>query len=159
MSRRARGFTLIELMVTVAIVAILASAVLPLAELSVKRVKEQQLQEALRQIRLGIDAYKHAAEEGRIEKKPTESGYPQTLRRLVDGVVDSKSSDKSAKLYFLRRIPRDPFAIDPAVPADRTWGLRSYASGPDDPREGDDVYDIYSRSEAVGLNGIRYREW
>jgi general secretion pathway protein G len=148
---------LIELVITVAIVAILASAVLPLSQVAVQRGKEQELRSALRQIREAIDTYKQAADEGRIEKKADESGYPPNLEVLVAGVEDIKKPDKP-KIYFLRRLPRDPFALD-YEDAQATWRTRSYASPPDEPREGEDVFDVYSRSEGVGLNGVPYREW
>jgi general secretion pathway protein G len=150
---------LIEMVVTVAIVGILASAAVPIAELSVRRVKEQQLQDALRQIRTAIDDYKRAAEEGRIAHSDTDSGYPKTLALLVNGVADQKSADRKIAIYFLRRLPRDPFAADPDKTPEQTWGKRSYASPPDAPREGADVYDVYSLSEGTGINGIRYRDW
>ena len=152
------GFTLIEMVITVAIVGILASAALPLTELSVKRAKEQQLQEALRQIRTALDDYKLAADEGRIARSDLETGYPKSLALLVDGVSDQKSPDRK-KIYFLRRLPRDPFATDVALPAAQTWGKRAYASPPDAPREGEDVYDVYSLSSGLGINGVRYRDW
>ena len=152
------GFTLIEMVITVAIVGILASAALPLTELSVKRAKEQQLQEALRQIRTALDDYKLAADEGRIARSDLETGYPKSLVLLVDGVSDQKSPDRK-KIYFLRRLPRDPFATDVALPAAQTWGKRAYASPPDAPREGEDVYDVYSLSSGLGINGVRYRDW
>lgn len=144
------GFTLIELVITVAIVAILASVALPLNELVVQRGKEQDLRRALREIRESIDAYKQASDEGRIARKIGESGYPRRLEDLVAGVEDRKSP-KGERIYFLRRIPQDPFAD--------AWGLRSYASPPEDPKEGDDVYDVYSRSEGIGINGKPYRQW
>jgi len=152
------GFTLIEMVITVAIVGILASAALPLTELSVKRAKEQQLQEALRQIRTALDDYKLVADDGRIARSDLETGYPKSLALLVDGVSDQKSPDRK-KIYFLRRLPRDPFATDAALPAAQTWGKRAYASPPDAPREGDDVYDVYSLSSGLGINGVRYRDW
>ena len=155
---RCAGFTLIEMVITVAIVGILASAALPLTELSVKRAKEQQLQEALRQIRTALDDYKRAADEGRIARSDLETGYPKSLALLVDGVSDQKSADRK-KIYFLRRLPRDPFATDVALPAAQTWGKRAYASPPDAPREGEDVYDVYSLSSGLGINGVRYRDW
>jgi general secretion pathway protein G len=93
-----------------------------------------------------------------VEKKATESGYPPTLEVLVEGVKDIKSPE-SKKIYFLRRVPRDPMFEDDNVPAAKTWGLRSYASPPDDPAPGDDVFDVYSRSTKKGLNGIVYRQW
>jgi general secretion pathway protein G len=154
----AAGFTLIELVITVAIVALLASLALPLSEVAVQRSKEQELRRNLREIRDAIDAYRLAVEEQRIPKAVTESGYPKTLDVLVQGVSDAKSP-KPAKIYFLRRIPRDPFSSDPAKSAAQTWGKRSYASPPDEPQEGDDIYDVYSMSPRIGLNGVPHREW
>ena len=158
MSTRRTGFTLIELVITVAIVGILASVVVPYAELAVKRSKEQELRTALRQIREALDAYKRAAEEGRIERKADESGYPPTLEVLVAGVTDIKTPTK-AKIYFLRRLPRDPMSADAGLPAVGTWGKRSYASPPETPTEGRDVFDVYSLAEGAGLNGVPYRNW
>jgi general secretion pathway protein G len=152
------GFTLIEMVVTAAIVGLLATAVMPLAEIGVRRGKEQELRVALRQIRAAIDEYKLAADQGRIELELGHSGYPETLELLVNGVIDAKSPDKR-KLFFLRRLPRDPFYPDAAENASETWGLRSYESGPVDPRPGDDVFDVYSKSERVGLNGVPYTDW
>jgi general secretion pathway protein G len=87
-----------------------------------------------------------------------DSGYPPSLRVLVEGVADAKSAAK-AKIYFLRRIPRDPMSSDADSPPEQTWGLRSYASEPDSPTEGRDVFDVYSKSAGVAINGVRYREW
>lgn len=147
-------------MVVVAIVAILASAAMPLREIAIKREKEQELRLALRQIRTAIDAYKQAADEGLVEKKADEVGYPRKLEDLVEGVPNIKDPRKST-IYFLRRLPRDPMSadIDLDIPDADTWGKRSYASPPDNPEEGDDVFDIYSRSDRVGLNGIPYNQW
>jgi general secretion pathway protein G len=156
--RMSRGFTLIELVITVALVAILAAAVLPLAEVTMQRSKESELRTALRQVREAIDAYKQASDEGRVAKRANETGYPKSLEMLVDGVEDAKDP-KKAKIYFLRRVPRDPLATDATVSASETWGKRSYASPPDEPKAGDDVFDIYSLSTGKGLNGVRYREW
>ena len=155
---RARGFTLIELIITVTIVALLAAAAVPLAELAVKRTREQELQSALRQIREGIDAYKRAWDEKKIARNANESGYPKSLDQLVNGVTDITSPTK-AQIYFLRRIPRDPTHPDTRVPAAETWGKRSYASPPDNPQVGADVFDVYTLSVAVALNGVPYREW
>jgi general secretion pathway protein G len=156
--KRVRGFTLVELLITVAIVGVLASVALPMAEMAVKRNQEQELRRALREIRLAIDAYRQAVDEGRVARSAESSGYPASLEVLVQGVTDLKSPNQ-AKLYFLRRIPRDPLHGEAPTPAGETWAKRSYQSPPDDPREGDDVFDVYSRSAAVGINGIPYREW
>jgi general secretion pathway protein G len=154
-----RGFTLIELVITVAIMSVLAAAVVPSAQLLYQRQRESDLRTALRTIRGAIDAFKHAAETGRIRKKLDQSGYPPDLQSLVDGVDDAASPKEGAKIYFLRRLPRDPFWPDATTPAAETWGLRSYASPPVDPQPGDDVYDVYSRSTRTGLNGVPYHEW
>ena len=153
-----RGFTLIELVVTVAIVAILGTIAVPMVELTVQRGKEQDLRVALRQIREALDAYKQAVDEGKIIKAADEASYPKSLESLVAGVENAKDPEKS-KIYFLRRLPRDPMVSDINVTAVDTWGKRSYASPPDDPQEGDNVYDVYSLSTKKGLNGVAYREW
>lgn len=156
--RAGRGFTLIELVVTVAIVGILALTAMPMLEMTARRQKESELRTALRDIRTGIDAYRRAADEGKIEKKVDESGYPHRLEDLVKGIEKAKDPNK-AKMYFMRRMPRDPFSSDPGLSAEQTWGKRSYASPPDAPAEGADVFDVYSLSTEVGLNGVPYREW
>jgi general secretion pathway protein G len=154
----ARGFTLIELVITLAIIGLLATAAMPLAQLVAQREKEAELRVALRDIRNAIDAYHHAAETGHIKLELGQSGYPPDLQSLYAGVEDAGSESK-ANLYFLRRIPRDPFFADSTLPAEQTWGLRSYKSTPEDPQPGDDVYDVYSLSTAKGLNGIPHRDW
>jgi len=154
---RARGFSLVEVMITVAIVALLASVAAPLAETVVRRGKEQELKSALYRIRDAIDAYKAAAEAHHIETRADGSGYPASLEMLVAGVRDVRSA-AGARIYFLRRIPRDPFA-DPKLEPAQMWGLRSYESPPENPRPGDDVFDVYSLATGTGLNGIPYREW
>lgn len=153
-----RGFTLIEMVVTVAVVAVLAAIAVPVMQLTAQRAKESELRTALRQLREGIDAYKRLADEGRIARAADGSGYPPRLEDLVQGVPDAKSPG-SARIYLMRRIPRDPFSADLALDAAAGWGLRSYASPPDAPAAGADVFDVYSRAPGVGLNGIPYREW
>ena len=155
---RARGFTLIELVITLAIIGLLTTAALPLAQLVAKREKEAELRTALRDIRTAIDDYKRAAQTGHIKQEVDASGYPPDLKSLYTGVED-QSNPQSVNLYFIRRIPRDPFYPDGSVAAEDTWGLRSYKSPPDDPQPGDDVYDVYSLSTGVGLNGVHYRDW
>lgn len=158
MARRSNGFSLIELMITLAMLALLASVAVPFAQLAQQRHKEGELREALRQIRTALDAYRQAVKEGRIEAAADASGYPPDLDALWKGVTDKTKPDAS-KLYFLRRLPRDPFFPDASVPAAETWGLRSYESPPDAPQPGRDVFDVYSLSSATGLNGLPYREW
>jgi general secretion pathway protein G len=154
-----RGFTLIELVITVAIIGVLASAALPLASMAAQRAKESELRTSLREIRTAIDAYKLAGEQGRIKVEADTTGYPPNLQVLVDGVEDAQNSKEGVQIYFLRRLPRDPFFPDHNVAAADTWGLRSYASPPSEPRAGDDVFDVYSLSNGKGLNGVAYREW
>lgn len=158
MTRPRNGFTLIELMITLAVLALLATIVLPLAEVSVQRQKEQDLRLALREIRMAIDAYKRAGDEGRIARTIGTTGYPDNLAVLASGVVDARDP-VGGKIYFLRQVPRDPTFPDPQAEAIDTWGKRAYASEPDAPREGADVYDVYSLSESAGLNGVPYRKW
>lgn len=154
---RPTGFTLIELLVTLALVGLFATLALPLAELTIQRNKEAELRAALRQIRTALDAYKQAVDEGRVLQRPGDSGYPPNLNMLVDGVEDAKSPSR-VPIHFLRRIPRDPFA-DPEVKAEQTWGKRSYKSSAANPQPGEDVFDVFSRSAGVGLNGIPYGQW
>ncbi|MCC4114353.1 type II secretion system GspH family protein [Aromatoleum toluclasticum] len=155
--RRVRGFSLVEVVITVAIVALLASIAAPLTETVVRRSKEQELKNALYRIRDAIDAYKLAADSGQVEKLADASGYPPTLRVLAEGVRDVRNVE-GKRIYFLRSIPRDPFAA-PELPPDETWGLRAYDSPPDNPRAGADVFDVFSLAAGEGMNGIPYRQW
>ena len=155
------GFTLIELIVTVAIVAILASAAMPMLKMTVQRSKESELRANLRQIREAIDAYKKASDEGRIKKNLEASDYPPSLEILVEGVEDIKDIKKN-KIKFLRRIPLDP--MFPVISSNineqpNNWGLRSYSSDIENPQPGDDVFDVYSQSQQLGINGVPYAKW
>jgi general secretion pathway protein G len=151
---RPRGFTLIELLVVMAVLGLLSLAVYPLAEMNTRRERERELRQALWQIRDAIDAYKKAVDGGQLPRA-TASGYPPDLPVLVQG---SAVSGAGQPQYFLRRLPRDPFA-DPTLPAEATWGLRSFASPPDAPRYVDDVFDVHSLATGTGLNGQPLREW
>jgi general secretion pathway protein G len=151
-----RGFTLVELLVVMAILGVLAAAVYPLAEVSAQRERERELKRALWEIRDALDAYKRATDLGSIPKPPGGPGYPPSLDVLARGVADARVPGQV--LYFLRRVPRDPFA-DPELPAEKSWGLRSHDSTPEDPRPGADVYDVHSQSPRLGLNGVPLRQW
>lgn len=153
---RVSGFTLVELVVSVALVGVLASAMIPIAKLSMQKQKEQELKHSLRELRTAIDAYKLSAEEGLVLRMADESGYPPTLDVLVEGVRNIKDP-KGRKIYFLRRIPEDPFMRDEH--ASTKWGLRSYESDAALPKEGRDVYDVYSYSTEIGSDGRPYSEW
>lgn len=155
---RVGGFSFVELMITLAIMAVLVLVAVPMAQVAVQRQREHDLRVALAQIREALDAYKRASEHGRIAVKLGESGYPRSLDYLVEGVDDQRSPARQ-KLYFLRRLPRDPMVADTSAKPAGTWGLRSYASPPDEPSEGEDVFDVYSTSDKLGLNGIPYRKW
>lgn len=168
---RRNGFSYIELVFTVAILAVLALAATPYLEKNIQRKKELELRQNLREIRTAIDAYKAAYDAGKMPKNMGDSGYPKNLGELVNGVEDV-SDPQQKKMYFLRRLPADPMfpqaqyrqnlsenradeAIDPAD----TWGKRSYDSDAENPREGRDIYDVYSLSEEIGMNGIPYAKW
>lgn len=155
---RSRGFSFIELLATAAIIGLLASIAVPVVQTSVKRQKERDLRIALRDIRQGIDAYKQAGVAGRIVVPQDKSGYPPSLSALAEGVEDASKPDHPT-LYFLRRIPRDPFFPDKSANAVDTWGKRSFASPAEKPEEGDDVFDVYSLAQQTGLNGVPYQEW
>lgn len=147
-----RGVTLIELMVTMVIMGILASAVMPLSRITYKRSKEIELRQNLRIIREAIDEYKRLVDENKISKQALASGYPESLELLVTGV--QLQGPVPVKQKFLRRIPKDPMTED------GEWGLRSYSDEPDsDIWGGQDVYDVYSKSEETALDGSLYRDW
>jgi len=153
------GFTLIELVVTLAIVAILASVAMPMLKVTVQRSKETELRQNLQQLRLAIDAYKKAVEEERIKKTVEQSGYPPNLEVLVNGVVDEKDPKKNL-IKFLRRIPPDPMRnANAPIEHAHDWGLRSYESNADKPFYNTDVYDVYSLSQLKGSNGVPYAQW
>ena len=155
---RVLGFSLIELLVVLAVMTVLTSIGLPLAELSHQRGKEEELRRSLREIRSALDAYKRLADQGAIQRAADASGYPPSLELLVDGVPDARSP-KGTKIFLLRKMPRDPFAPSSIPSAAQTWGQRSYISPPNDPKQGQDVFDVYSQAPGLGLNGVPYREW
>lgn len=152
------GFTLIELLVTLAILGVLATLTVPVAQVARQRSQEQELRLALHEIRRGIDAYQRASNEGRIPKTLGATGYPKDLEILVEGVPDQRDPKRN-KIFFLRRIPRDPMNVNSDLEDSATWGKRCYASEANDPQEGDDIYDVYSTSPRIGLNGVSYNRW
>jgi general secretion pathway protein G len=157
--KRVRGFSLVELIVTLAILGVLAGLAVPTVELFSRRQREAELRRALREIRSAIDSYKKAVDEGKIMVKADQSGYPPNLEVLYRGVLVETDLSERANIYFLRRLPRDPFFPDSSVPANETWGLRSYQSEYNRPARGADVYDVYSLSPDSGLNGVHYKDW
>jgi general secretion pathway protein G len=153
-----RGFTLIELVVTLALVGVMAMIAMPLAELTTARAKESELRIALRQIRTSLDAFKAAADAGQIEKMADQSGYPATLEDLTTPITNIKNP-KGTAFTFLRAIPRDPFEPDASLSAAQSWNTRAYGTSADNPSPGKDVFDVSSRSSKVGLNGVPYNQW
>jgi general secretion pathway protein G len=151
-----RGYSFIELIIVTAILAILASTVLPMAQVTAQRQREAQLRADLRQMRTAIDKFKDAVDQGRIsqtELKPGSEGYPNDLQTLVDG-VPVQGDASGALLKFLRRIPVDPMTNG------TDWGMRSYQDRPDARSWGrENVFDVYTKSEATGLDGTKYRDW
>lgn len=154
-----RGHTLIELLVVLAVLAVLAAMAMPLAEVTAQREKERELKRALWEIRDALDAY-HRARLAALGPGVSAgvSTWPPDLPALTQPMPDLRAGREGEVLRFLRRVPRDPFA-DPALPPEKSWGLRSYLSEADKPQAGVDVYDVYSRSNAVGLNGIALAQW
>jgi len=158
-NRHGRGFTLVEMIITLALLAILALSALPLGKMAVKRENEVELQRSLRLMREAIDAWKKLADEKKIKFEEDTEGYPPTLEDLVKG-VEVEGTDASGKgsakkiVRFLRRIPKDPMTDS------FDWGLRSYQDDPDADVWGEEnVYDVYTKSPAVALDGTRYRDW
>ncbi|MGD8539687.1 MAG: type II secretion system protein [Candidatus Aminicenantes bacterium] len=154
---RQRGFTLVEMLVTLTIVSILALAVLPLAKTAVKREREITLRRNLRMMREAIDAYKKLADEKAFEFDEDTEGYPPELETLVEGVeakVEDDGQEKTKIVKFLRRIPKDPMTNS------FDWGLRSYQDDSDsDIWGGENVYDVYTKSPGIALDGSKYKEW
>ena len=149
---RQAGLTLIELVVAFTILLILSTLALPLARVQLKRERERELHQSLREIRTAIDRYKEAADRGMIQVKVDTEGYPPDLQTLVDGVKANGSVDK--KLRFLRRLPMDPMTHS------TEWGLRSYQDDPDSTSfGGQNVFDVYTKSQGTALDGTKYSEW
>jgi len=144
-----QGLTLVELIITVAILAILASAAAPIARFQVKRQKERELRYDLWMMRDAIDKYKDAADKGAIQTKVDSQNYPPDLETLVKGV-----DIQGKKVRFLRRIPVDPMT------GNTEWGMRSMQDDPDsDSYGGQSVFDVYSKSEGSALDGTKYSTW
>lgn len=147
--RRECGLTLVELIVTVAILALLASAAVPVARFQVKRQKEHELRYDLWQMRSAIDHYKDAADKGLIQTKVDSQNYPPDLETLVNGV-----DIQGKKVRFLRKIPTDPMTNG------TEWGLRSMQDDPDsDSWGGQSVFDVYTKSDGTALDGTKYKDW
>ncbi len=153
------GFTLIEMIITLSLVAVLALSALPLGKMAVKRQNEIELQRALRLMREAIDAYKKLADAKKIEVEDDAEGYPPTLEALVEGVEvrekDNQGQPGARKtVKFLRRIPQDPMT------GSADWGLRSYQDDFDSDVWGEEnVYDVYTKSPAKALDGTFYKDW
>jgi general secretion pathway protein G len=157
---RAGGFTIIELLVTLALIGIAAAVVLPFSALVETRAKEAELRVALRTIRQALDSYKAAADAGAIDKPTGSSGYPPSLEVLMTGVPRSAAMGLNATpMVFLRQVPRDPFFEDRTTPAARHWNIRSYGAQPGDFAVGADVFDISSKSGGIALDGSRLSDW
>jgi general secretion pathway protein G len=148
--RGSAGFTLAEMVMVVALIAVLSAMVLPVAKFTVKRRKETELRLALRQVRTGIDEYKRLSDQGLIPVKIGGEGYPESLEELVEGV---ELVGQETKRRFLRRIPLDPMTHD-------EWALRSYQDDIDSTSwGGENVYDIRTSSEGIAIDGTKYAEW
>lgn len=155
-TRRAPGYSFVELLVVVTIILILASAVMPLAKVTIQRQKEMELRRALREIRTAIDKYKDAVDQGQIGGTDVElgsEGYPPSLEKLVEGVT-AMNDASGRKLKFLRRVPIDPMTRN------AEWGLRAYQDDADSGSwGGKNVFDVYTKSDGIALDGTKYREW
>ncbi len=161
---RVRGFTFIELVITLALVGLVSMMALPLYEVASTRMKEAELRQALRTVRAALDTYKAATDSGALKREPGQSGYPPSLELLTQTLDLASKPDPSGtlvsqRMVILRQMPRDPFNSDYQLPPEQTWATRAYASRSDDPQPGDDVFDISSKSSAVGLNGTPYATW
>ncbi len=158
-----KGITLIELLVVIAIIGILASAAMPFSRMTVQRTKELELRGNLRLLRTAIDAFKYDCDTKQLSAlegycKTEQYNYPESLEQLTEPLKMSGAMDKTRK--YLRRIPRDPMTPLEAKDKPNNWGLRSYGDEPDAHEWGEgNVYDVYSKSEAVSLDGSKYNTW
>ena len=156
--RASFGFTIVELLVVMAILGVLAAAVMPLGESILRAQKERDLKQGLWEIRNAIDAYKREVDKGNIKVPAGSSGYPPTLSSLTAGVINQGQQSSGTSMYFLRQIPRDPFA-SVELPSEQTWKLRSYASPPENPAPGSDVFDVRSSANTMAMDGTKYADW
>ena len=162
--RNRRGLSFIELIITVVILSVLGMLVLPLTQMTAKRVKELRLRQNLREIRTAIDKYKDTYEEalkqGKIQKNMDDSGYPKSLKLLVEGVVDPTDPKGEKRIRYLRRIPPDPFNRYVGTDEEKLWRLLSNNQKPDDPLwDGKDVFDVSSLSDETAIDGTKYKDW
>jgi general secretion pathway protein G len=154
LAQQKRGFTLLELIITVVIISILAAVAIPMVETSIKREREIQLRRSLRTIRIALDEYKKFVEENKIKLDQETYNYPEKLEDLVEGITyeDKQKNEKIKK--FLRRIPKDPMTNS------HDWGMRSYQDDHDSETwGGENVYDVYTKSERKALDGSYYKDW
>ena len=154
-----RGLTLIELLVVISIISILATAVMPLSRMTMKRVKETELRSGLRIIRTTIDAFNKDCIAKKLSSEYcSKDGYPESLELLTKALTLTGTGDKTKK--YLRRIPRDPFTPLESTNKSDNWGLRSYSDSPDSTQwGGENVYDVYSKNESISLDGTKYSSW